>query len=112
MRRYSLCAAQLWIIRASSLSCGMMALPAPTPQPNHGDAAAACSNGGHSRSRPLKLPASLLSTLNSRTVGQVLRQHRQQWQQAGAGQHQQNAAPPWERAGAEKGEVRPVTAIA
>ena len=25
----------------------MTALPAPTPQPNHGDAEAACSNGGH-----------------------------------------------------------------
>ena len=69
MRRYSLCAAQLWIIRASSLSGGMIALPAPTPQPNQGAAAAACSNGGQSRSRPLRLPASLLSTLNSRTIG-------------------------------------------
>jgi len=65
-RRYSLWAAEVWISRARSLSGGMMALPAPTPQPNQGEVAAACSNAGHSRSRPLRLPASLLSTLNSR----------------------------------------------
>jgi hypothetical protein len=42
-------------------------LPAPTPGQTAG-----CSNCGQSRPRPLRFPASLLSTLNSHTAGRSL----------------------------------------